>query len=76
MNNSALKTSLSNRPEDVITKRIELIKSYSIYESIKTYAFSIRQTNISLKADLVTNWQLLKKSNKNISWGSSIYFYF
>ena len=55
MNNSALKTSLSNRPEDVITKRIELIKSYSIYESIKTYAFSIRQTNISLKADLVTN---------------------
>ena len=67
MNSSALKTSLSKRPEDVITKRIELIKSYSIYESIKTYAFSIRQTNISLKADLVTNWQLLKKSNKNKS---------
>lgn len=55
MNNSALKTSLSNRPEEVITYRIQFIKLYSIYDSIKTYAFSIRQTNISLRADLVTN---------------------
>lgn len=53
MKNSALKTSLSNRPEDAITNRIEFIKLYSIYDSIKTYAFSIRQTNISLKADLL-----------------------
>ena len=30
MKNSALKTSLSNRPEDAIINRIELIKLYSI----------------------------------------------